>query len=538
MSKVCPVCSTAYPDANAFCSIDGSTLRALEHAESLIGSVVADRYLVTELIGEGGMGTVYLARHVRLPQQAAIKILRPDLVRDPASVARFNREASNASRVEQEHVARVYDYGETADGLVFLAMEYVPGETLRRIIETEGPLPPRRTAELIRQIAAGLDAAHHLPQPLIHRDLKPDNVLVVRTPTGRDRAKVVDFGIAKAVGADDSGLTKTGFIVGTPEFMSPEQLLGEPVDARSDVYALALVAYQCLTGTLPFEMTTPERARMGRLVERPRHLWDTMPNVSWPPALESVLEDALDRDRERRPATAGLFAERLAAAIDEAWPEGGPARAARPVVARPAPPTAPAPTRRPARTTAMVAGGVLVALIAGVVLTRDRPAPPPAPTLAATTPPPAADSLAGAPPVGRREGARAPIGPPPARVAARRVADTASGGATRAASGEVSAAPAAAAGSPARALDSLVRALDGDRVDVATARGIADSLRGLLPRLARGDRMRAQLGLVRASILVGDVGSACGALESAATAARTPEQQREIQTLNDQLGCT
>ncbi|MGZ8378489.1 MAG: serine/threonine-protein kinase [Gemmatirosa sp.] len=534
MPKVCPVCSTAYPDTNAFCSLDGSTLRTLEHAESLIGSVVADRYLVTELLGEGGMGTVYLARHVRLPQQAAIKILRPDLVRDPASVARFNREASNASRIEQEHVARVYDYGETADGLVFLAMEYVPGATLRHIIETEGPLPPRRTAELIRQIAAGLDAAHHLPQPLIHRDLKPDNVLVVQTPSGRDRAKVVDFGIAKAVGADDNGLTKTGFIVGTPEFMSPEQLLGEPLDARSDVYALALVAFMCLTGTLPFEMTTPERARMGRLVEQPRHLWDTMPNVSWPPALEAVLEDALNRDREQRPATAGLFAERLTAAIDDAWPDGGPARAARPAVARPpapTPPTVRAPaTRQRSRTAAIVAGGVLVAVIGGVVLTRDRQAQTEAQPPVAMTPSPVTDSIAAAPPiVGARVAAATAGAAPRARATERRVTDTAAG--------EASPDPAREAGSPARSLDSLVRTLDGDRVEAATARGIADSLRGLLPRLGRADRVRAQLGLVRASILVGDVGSACAALESAKSAARTDAQRLEIQTLNEQLGC-
>ena len=162
MPKICPVCDTVYSDANAFCPVDGTTLHVVDLEGGLIGSVVADRYLVTDLLGEGGMGKVYLARHVRLPQQAAIKVLRRDMVRDPAAIARFNREASNASRIDDEHVARVYDFGEASDGMVYLAMEYVPGRTLKEVVARDGALEPRRAADLVDQIAKGLDAAHRL----------------------------------------------------------------------------------------------------------------------------------------------------------------------------------------------------------------------------------------------------------------------------------------------------------------------------------------------------------------------------------------
>ncbi|HEY0777061.1 MAG TPA: serine/threonine-protein kinase, partial [Gemmatirosa sp.] len=238
MPKVCPVCGTSYPDQNVFCANDGSALHAADPDGDLIGSVIADRYLVTDLLGEGGMGKVYLARHVRLPQQAAIKVLRPEQARDPGAVTRFNREAANASRIDHDRVARVYDYGESGDGVVYLAMEYVAGRTLKAILIDGGPMEPRRAAGIVQQVADALDAAHRTG--VVHRDLKPDNVLVIED-VGGDRVKVVDFGIAKAFGADEGGggLTRTGYVVGTPEFMSPEQLLGAPLDARSDVYALA-----------------------------------------------------------------------------------------------------------------------------------------------------------------------------------------------------------------------------------------------------------------------------------------------------------
>ncbi len=318
MPKLCPVCGATFTDANVFCPKDGSTLRAADLDSDLIGTVVADRYLVTDLLGEGGMGKVYLARHVRLPQQAAIKVLRPAMLRDPAAVARFNREAANASSIEHEHIARVFDFGESADGTVYLAMEYVPGRTLKKLLSSDGPQSPERTARITRQIGDALDAAHKLG--IVHRDLKPDNVMVVESADSGDRCKVVDFGIAKAVGGDagEAGLTKTGFVVGTPEFMSPEQILGSAIDHRSDVYALALLTFQCLTGKLPFDSSTPERAMTARLIEAPMQLATVKDDVRWPESVQAVMDRGLARDPEQRYGSAGQFAREFQQAV-AAW---------------------------------------------------------------------------------------------------------------------------------------------------------------------------------------------------------------------------
>lgn len=328
MPKVCPVCGTSYPDLNVFCPSDGSTLRAADSDGDLIGSVVADRYLVTDLLGEGGMGKVYLARHVRLPLQAAIKVLRPELLKDAASVARFNREAANASRIEHANVARVFDFGETSDGTVYLAMEYISGRTLKEVLEKEGPLTLQRTAVLIRQVADGLDAAHRMG--IVHRDLKPDNILVTVDENGVDRCKVVDFGIAKAVGGNEkeAGLTRTGFVVGTPEFMSPEQLLGTELDHRSDVYALALVAYTCLTLDLPFDRDTPDRGMTARLMSAPRPLAVVRNDLRWPGGLQAVLDQALEREPTKRTSSAGAFAKALEFVTAGPVPSAPPAAAA------------------------------------------------------------------------------------------------------------------------------------------------------------------------------------------------------------------
>ena len=316
MSKVCPTCETIYDDSNAFCPTDGTTLRASDVEAGFIGTVIAERYVITDLLGEGGMGKVYLARHVRLPRQAAIKVLHPHMVADPAALARFNREASNASLVDHERVAKVFDFGETSDGLVFLAMEYITGKSLKQVLKDDAPLPIPRTVGMIRQIADGLDAAHKMN--IVHRDLKPDNIIVSRDDAGNDQCKVVDFGIAKAIGSGEKALTRTGFVIGTPEYMSPEQLMGEEIDHRSDIYALALVAYQCFTSELPFDGSGPDRGMMARLTSQPRLLTEARPDRAWPSGLQAVLNKALDRQRDNRYASAGAFAAALEAGMKSA----------------------------------------------------------------------------------------------------------------------------------------------------------------------------------------------------------------------------
>ena len=244
--KICPTCNVEYPESERFCPKDGTALRQSGARTDLVGSIIADRYHVLKHLGAGGMGRVYLAEHVKMGRQCAIKVLHPAMAGDSEAISRFNREAANASRIDHPNVAAIYDFGETHDGLLYLAMQYIEGETLTRIMAAEGALPPLRATDIVRQAAEGLYAAHALG--IVHRDLKPDNIMVNAGADGVDSVKVVDFGIAKTTGETSQGVTRTGIVVGTPEYMSPEQLAGETVDGRSDLYSLALVAFNLLTG--------------------------------------------------------------------------------------------------------------------------------------------------------------------------------------------------------------------------------------------------------------------------------------------------
>jgi serine/threonine-protein kinase len=310
--KICPVCSTEYPDDVKFCPNDGQTLRSAGPAANLVGQVVADRYHVVKKLGEGGMGQVYLAEHVKMGRRSAIKVMNPSMVHDPDAVARFNREASNASRINHPNVCAIYDFGETSDGLIYLAMEFIEGEPLTDLLERDGALPVPRAVSIFQQTADALQAAHDLG--IVHRDLKPDNIMLARKKAGGDTVKVVDFGIAKAVGGDQAGqkVTKTGLVVGTPEFMSPEQLSGDAVDGRSDLYSLALVFYRMLTGKLPFEAATSQEVMIKRLIEEPAKFAQTRPDLTFPPGLQAVLDTALARSPVERYQTVAKFAADVA----------------------------------------------------------------------------------------------------------------------------------------------------------------------------------------------------------------------------------
>ncbi len=314
--KICPVCSTEYSDDVKFCPNDGQTLRSAGPASDLVGQVVADRYHVVKKLGEGGMGQVYLAEHVKMGRRSAIKVMNPSMVHDPDAVARFNREASNASRITHPNVCAIYDFGETPEGLIYLAMEFIEGEPLTDLIEREGALPVPRAAAIFLQTADALQAAHDLG--IVHRDLKPDNIMLSRRKGGGDTVKVVDFGIAKAVGGDEAGqkVTKTGLVVGTPEFMSPEQLSGDTLDGRSDLYSLALVLYRMLSGKLPFEATSVQETMIKRLTDEPTTLADARPDLSFPPGLQPVLDTALARTPTERYQSVAKFAADVAAVTE------------------------------------------------------------------------------------------------------------------------------------------------------------------------------------------------------------------------------
>ncbi|HET9387619.1 MAG TPA: serine/threonine-protein kinase [Gemmatimonadales bacterium] len=311
--KICPVCSTEYPDDVKFCPNDGQTLRSAAPANDLVGQVVADRYHVVKKLGEGGMGQVYLAEHVKMGRRSAIKVMNPSMVHDPDAVARFNREASNASRITHPNVCAIYDFGETPDGLIYLAMEFIEGEPLTDLLERDGALQLARATSIFLQTAEALQAAHDLG--IVHRDLKPDNIMLSRRKGGGDTVKVVDFGIAKAVGGDDAGqkVTKTGLVVGTPEFMSPEQLSGDKLDGRSDLYSLALVFYRMLSGKLPFEATTVQETMIKRLTDEPITLAEARPDLSFPAGLQPVIDTALARTPAERYQSVAKFAADVAA---------------------------------------------------------------------------------------------------------------------------------------------------------------------------------------------------------------------------------
>ena len=311
--KTCPQCGTEYDVQTKFCPTDGSTLRSASGSgDDIIGSVIADRYHVIRKLGEGGMGQVYLAEHVKMGRMSAIKVMTPSLVHDTDAVGRFNREAANASKINHPNIAAIYDFGETSDGLIYLAMEFVEGESLTKLCEALGALPAPRAAEIARQVASALEAAHE--RGIVHRDLKPDNIMISRGRDGADLVKVVDFGIAKAAEGVGQKVTRTGLVVGTPEYMSPEQLTGDTLDGRSDLYALALVTFNMLTGMLPFPGQTTQEALLKRLTERPLSLAEARPDLYWPPALQTALDRALSRLASDRYQHASEFGAAIVAA--------------------------------------------------------------------------------------------------------------------------------------------------------------------------------------------------------------------------------
>jgi eukaryotic-like serine/threonine-protein kinase len=318
--KSCSVCGSEFETSVKFCPNDGTPLRAPESADALVGQVIADRYRVISTLGEGGMGRVYLVEHVRMGRQCAVKVISPDLAKSDAAVARFNREAANASQINHSNVAQIYDFGEGPNGTLYLAMEYVEGETLSGMVRREGPLSLRRAAILTKQVADALSAAHH--RGIVHRDLKPDNILVTKQFDGSECVKVVDFGIAKTVQPDggDTGqtLTAIGVAVGTPEYMSPEQLAGEKLDTRSDLYSLGLVFFHLLTGDLPHPRVTSRETLVARLTEPPRTLVEVRPGWNWPANLQTMLDYALATSPAKRYPTAQEFALDLQILINSA----------------------------------------------------------------------------------------------------------------------------------------------------------------------------------------------------------------------------
>jgi serine/threonine-protein kinase len=260
---------------------------------SLTGLTLAGRYRIEHRVGEGGMAHVYFARDLESDSEVAIKVLLPQLASDPDSVERLRREAVIAARLKHPNVCPITDMGETPEGHLYLVMPFLAGEPLAMHQFRHGPLPVSDAIPLLVQVCRGLGHAHGLQ--ILHRDLKPENVILVpdRDAPGGLRAVVMDFGLAKVVREepDLQKLTRSGIVLGTPEFMSPEQLLGYELDGRSDLYSTGVLAFEMLTGRIPFEGKHVQEVALARLKGQPLQLRAVRPEM--PERLETVLSRAL-----------------------------------------------------------------------------------------------------------------------------------------------------------------------------------------------------------------------------------------------------
>jgi serine/threonine-protein kinase len=264
VSKICPVCKTDFSGGEVFCPNDGTRLQTpsqiaslgeVERADPLLGTTLDGRYRILRRIGEGGMGIVYEAEHVVLEKRVALKVLRDDFSSRPEVVERFRQEAKSASRIGNEHIVDISDFGETPDGSSYFVMELLDGEDLATVLQRETTIPLARAADILLQCCKALGAAHS--KGIVHRDMKPENIFLTQREGRPDFVKIVDFGIAKMSDIETKGtpgrkLTKTGMIFGTPEYMSPEQAAGKPLDHRVDIYALGVIFFEMLTGRVPF----------------------------------------------------------------------------------------------------------------------------------------------------------------------------------------------------------------------------------------------------------------------------------------------
>jgi len=282
----------------------------LDRASSLSNQILDARYQVMKKLGEGGMSYVYLAKEISSDATVAIKVLSPRLASDKSSVERLRREAGLAMRLDHPNVCRILRLGESEDGLIYLVMPFLKGELLSDREVRGGPMDIALGVILLKQMCAGLHHAHELQ--IIHRDLKPENVMLVPDEDGgQERAVVMDFGLAKERRADPAiaKLTATGIILGTPEFMSPEQIRGKPLDARSDIYAVGIVAFEMFTGKLPFQGRNAQEMMIARLRSQPVPIRSLRSDV--PDAVEKALTKALQTNPDDRFATAIEFAEAL-----------------------------------------------------------------------------------------------------------------------------------------------------------------------------------------------------------------------------------
>jgi serine/threonine-protein kinase len=294
-------------------------------AAGLVGIVLDERYRLDALLGEGGMGAVFRAHHLAMDRKVAVKLLKPHLTADQGALQRFAREARATMRVESEHAVKVLDFGVTPRSDYYMVLEYLDGRTVQRELDVDGPFEPARVVHIAKQTCDALGAAHK--SGLIHRDIKPDNLLLMRAGEDPDFVKVLDFGVAKlmegAARSDRSALaiTQAGMVFGTPEFMSPEQACGQQLDGRSDLYSLAATMFAMLTGCGMYRAKTAIEWLTHHARTPPPHLAEGAPSLEKYKELDAVLQKCLAKHREERPQTAEEMA-RLLASIEHTLGRG------------------------------------------------------------------------------------------------------------------------------------------------------------------------------------------------------------------------
>jgi serine/threonine protein kinase len=321
--KHCSVCKAKYEDGVSFCPVDGEVLE--DDPSSLVGTVLDGQYNIESLLGKGGMGAVYLARHILLGDRVAIKILPPEVRNNAEWLRRFRREGQAARRFRHPNAVTVYDLRTSSDGTIYMVMEYVEGQTLDAELKKRGRFSPAEAFEILNPIMSVLNTAHEMG--VVHRDLKPENIMIGKAG-GESSVKLLDLGIAKMreiAGTENPGtteLTMAGQVLGTPYYMSPEQW-GElsrdgnfEIDGRADIYSLGLVAYQMITGKRAYSGGTLHELRREHLAVNPKPLREIAPDVSG--AFSEAITRAISKDRNDRQPTAGQLASELRAAIADA----------------------------------------------------------------------------------------------------------------------------------------------------------------------------------------------------------------------------
>jgi eukaryotic-like serine/threonine-protein kinase len=286
---------------------------------TLIGQVLDGRYKIDDVLGQGGMGMVFRATQMSVQRPVAVKTLNPSLATAPLFFERFRREAEIASRLRHPNVITIHDIGRAQDGTCYYVMELLEGESLRELVKRDGPMSLRRAVDVIDQACRGLAHAHE--QGAVHRDIKPHNIMVQQLD-GRDFIKVLDFGLVKALEQDDEPqLTSTGQVLGTPQYMSPEQASGEGVDHRSDLYSMGGVFYYCLTGTSPYGANTVRKALSAALTQPLPMVAGKRQGAPVPPALEAFIQKALAPEKEDRYQSAQEFIDAMLDAVEDLSPE-------------------------------------------------------------------------------------------------------------------------------------------------------------------------------------------------------------------------